>query len=87
MDDLTHGANTVRRSKGTGPNREWWWVPGRCDQLLQEGVSRDEGCLSTHGSGLLLHRIFVTGREFLTGGDRIGSYSMLPKVLTNKGFM
>lgn len=60
------------------------WIPGWCNELLQEEVTRDEGCLSTNGSGLFLNHISVTRRELLTGGDPSGCYSMLTKVLTNK---
>lgn len=64
-----------------------WQTPGWADELLQERVSRDEGCLSTEGSGLLLDRVAVAGGELLAGGDPSGSDPMLTEVLPDKGFI
>lgn len=58
-------------------------LPGRCDQLLQQSVSGDQGGLSADRSRLLSDLVSATGRELPTGVDLFRSDAVLAEVLTH----
>lgn len=56
-------------------------LPGRCDQLLQQSVSGDQGSLGVDGSRFIPELVPASRRELVTGGDPSGGDAVLAEVL------
>lgn len=56
-------------------------LPGRCDQLLQQSVSGDQGSLGVDGSRFIPELVPASRRELVTGGDSSGGDAVLAEVL------
>lgn len=58
-------------------------LPGRCDQLLQQSVSGDQGSLGVDGSRFIPELVPASRRELVTGGDPCGGDAVFAEVLEN----
>lgn len=56
-------------------------LPGRCDQLLQQSVSGDQGSLGVDGSRFIPELVPASRRELVAGGDPSGGDAVLAEVL------